>query len=199
MNYEWPYNYIDAVSNQSHGKKYFIIPSDRMVLKGLQERQIPYILVYPERDAKEEYRRRYQEQSNSDDFMNTIMDDWDAWMDSARSDMYGRCIELPEDKYLLDAKEKIDRIIDEEEDAIICNIDKDILKKTDTVLKTWDISASEYLRRCLMWTADHQGESLRWLSNIMNGEENLESMVKWMQKTSEPLKAVNVNNNNSKE
>lgn len=193
LNYQWPYNYIDAVSNQFHGSRYFVIPSDRMVLRGLQERQIPYILVYPARDAKEEYRRRYQERGNTDDFIRIFIDEWDAWMDSVRSDMYGRCIELPGDKYLLDAKKEIDRIIDEEEDEIICNIDENNMRKVDAVLKIWNLSPPEYLRRYLIWTANHQGESLRWLSNIMNGEESLESMVNWIQRTSEPLKARNVN------
>lgn len=32
----------------------------------------------------------------------------------------------------------------------------------------------------------------------MNGEESLESMVNWMQRTSEPLKAVNVEDNRSR-
>lgn len=193
LNYEWPYNYIDAVSNQFHGKKHFIIPSDRVVLRGLQERQIPYILVYPARDAKEEYRHRYQLRGNTDDFMNIFIGRWESWMDSLRSDMYGRCIELPGDKYLLDAKEEIDQIIDEEEDEIICNFDENTMRKADAVLKIWNLSPPEYLRRCLIWTANHQGESLRWLSNIMNGEESLESMVNCIQRTSEPLKARNVN------
>lgn len=71
--------------------------------------------------------------------------------------------------------------------------DENTMRKADAVLKIWNLSPPEYLRRCLIWTANHQGESLRWLSNIMNGEESLESMVNWIQRTSEPLKARNVN------
>lgn len=81
-------------------------------------------------------------------------------MDSVRSDMYGRCIELPKDEYLVDAKEEIDRIIDKEEVEITCDIDEDTLKKAADVLKTWNLSVPEYLRRCMIWTANHQGESL---------------------------------------
>ncbi len=61
--------------------------------------------------------------------MSIFIGQWDVWMDSVRSDMYGRCIELPGDKYLLDAKKEIDQIIDKEEDEIICNIDEDVLQK----------------------------------------------------------------------
>jgi len=40
----------------------------------------PYIVVYPEKNQKEIYRRRYIERGNTQEFINTQMEHWDEWV-----------------------------------------------------------------------------------------------------------------------
>ena len=43
--------------------------------------KFPYILCYPERNAKDEYERRYKERGNTTDFLNVFIGYWDIFLD----------------------------------------------------------------------------------------------------------------------
>jgi len=115
MNSEYPENYINAILQNMKKYKYIIIPSDRRVLEGLQSLQIQYVLCFPEGTAKEEYRKRYIQRGNTEEFFHIFIDGWDGFMKSFRDDTYGTKIVLAENEYLLDIKDKIDKIILPEE------------------------------------------------------------------------------------
>ena len=55
MRPEWPHNYVEAIEALMHRYDFVLIPSDFRVLALLYELQIPYTLVYPHRDCREEY------------------------------------------------------------------------------------------------------------------------------------------------
>lgn len=40
------------------------------------------MLCYPDRRLKEEYRKRYQERGNDEEFMKIFVDRWDKWKNS---------------------------------------------------------------------------------------------------------------------
>jgi hypothetical protein len=111
MNPEYPSNYIKAILENMDKYKYFVIPSDSRVLSGLKDRNIPYILCFPELKAKEEYRKRYMQRGKSEEFIDIFINTWDKFMKSFQHDEYGAKIILSEEEYLLDVKEKIDEII----------------------------------------------------------------------------------------
>ena len=69
-----------------------------------------YILVYPEKSLKEEYRQRYIARGNSDSFMRLFVDGWEERLESLRANK-GVHIPLAKDEYLLDVKIRIDNII----------------------------------------------------------------------------------------
>lgn len=163
LNPEWPDNYIRAVANKFHNYRYFVIPSDRRVLKGLQLLQIPYILVYPEADAKDEYKRRFENRGNTEVFLSVFIDCWDSWMDSIRQDSYGWSIEIPKDKFLLDIKDEIDKIIDREEAVVHFDLDPKIAEEAEKVLAKYGLSIPEYLRRALVWSYHHKGETQKMM------------------------------------
>lgn len=158
-NRKWPDNYIGAVANLYHDYRYFIIPSDRAVLRGLQLLQIPYILVYPERKAKEEYKNRFAKRENADHYLHDFIDGWDLWMDQLRRDSYGWCMELPAGEYLTDIKADIDQVIDREEVCVPIDIDHELLKAVSKKLEELGLCPAEYLRRCLVWTVHHEAEA----------------------------------------
>jgi len=111
MNPEYPSNYINAILENMGEYKYLVIPSDNRVLAGLEEMHIPYILCFPERKAKEKYRKRYLQRGNTEEFIDIFIGRWDNFMKSLEHDAYGAKIVLAEDEYLLDVKEEIDKVI----------------------------------------------------------------------------------------
>lgn len=111
INLEYPQNYINALLENMNKYKYLVIPSDSRVLKGIEDQSIPYILCYPETNAKEEYRKRYQQRGNTDDFIDVFIGSWNDFMEYLRKDKYGVHVVLNEKEYLLDAKKIIDEII----------------------------------------------------------------------------------------
>ncbi|HHU17130.1 MAG TPA: hypothetical protein GXZ70_02725 [Clostridiales bacterium] len=111
MNPEYPNNYINAILENMDKYKYLVIPSDSRVLAGLKDKHVPYILCFPEQKAKEEYRKRYLQRGNTEEFLDIFIGGWDYFMNSLRQDTYGARIVLDKGEYLLDVKEKIDEII----------------------------------------------------------------------------------------
>lgn len=157
-------NYIQEIANHFHEYKYFVIPYQRKVLKGLQSRQIPYVLVYPERDAREEYLRRFRDRGEADpELIKAVSLQWNGWMDVLRRDIYGWCIELPKDKYLLDVKDEIDSIIQEKEIRIPYIFDSKREEEIKNALREMGLSAAEYARLALTWAYHHAGESKKML------------------------------------
>lgn len=102
MNPAWPLNYVKAIIQAMESYKYVLIPSDFYVLGILQTKDIPYTLVYPRRDAKEEYRRRYIARGNTENFLSIFYEHWDYFMDNLEADNYGKRIVLLPHQYLSD-------------------------------------------------------------------------------------------------
>lgn len=111
MDPRYPINYIEAILENTDKYKYLLIPPDWGVLAYLKEKNVPYMLCYPEISAKEEYQKRYMQRGNTENFMDVFIGGWDRFMKSLRKDEYGTHIVLTETEYLLDAKELIDEII----------------------------------------------------------------------------------------
>jgi len=104
---EWPYNYVKAIQEEMKKGKHLLIPTDHFVLVHLQMKEIPYVLCYPERGAKEVYRLRYIERGNTENFLDIFADHWDNWMDFFEEDIYGRHIILRSSEFLSDITDRI--------------------------------------------------------------------------------------------
>ena len=102
MRIEWPYNYVNAIKQIYKNDKHILIPTDLYVLMLLQKEKIPYLICYPERSAKEIYRRRFLERGNTEDFINIFIGRWDEFISSFEKDNYGRHIVLQSDQFLND-------------------------------------------------------------------------------------------------
>jgi hypothetical protein len=59
MNSDYPQNYVNAILENMNRCDYLVIPSDARVLAGLKDKNVPYILCYPEVGLKDEYKKRY--------------------------------------------------------------------------------------------------------------------------------------------
>jgi hypothetical protein len=51
------------------------------VRDALLKKGIPFVLVYPNREIKDEYIQRYKDRGNNDAFVDLLEKNWDNWMD----------------------------------------------------------------------------------------------------------------------
>jgi hypothetical protein len=111
MRPEWPYNYVAAIENAMKDYEYILIPSDFRVLALLKKKQICYTLIYPHKDAKEEYLKRYLSRGNTENFLSIFYEHWDWFIDNLEADNYGKKIVLQPYQFLSDViiKETIER------------------------------------------------------------------------------------------
>lgn len=155
MREEWPGNYIKAISNEMHRYRYLLIPSDKMVLKGLRSLDIPYILAYPQAKAKQVYEARYKGRGNTKDFLDIFIGHWDSFMSSLQGDRMGIPVVLGENEFLMEKKELLDGIIDEKECQMEFEIPYEVLQKLEETLSFGGLSVAEYCRRVLIYTVRH--------------------------------------------
>ncbi|MEL7568361.1 MAG: hypothetical protein AAGU27_26280 [Dehalobacterium sp.] len=94
MRPEWPHNYVSAIENVMDNYDYVLIPSDFHVLTLLAEKQIRYTLIYPHRDAREEYLSRYTNRGNTKNFLSIFYEHWDWFIDNLEADSFGKHIAL---------------------------------------------------------------------------------------------------------
>jgi hypothetical protein len=107
MRREWPFNYISAIKSAFDDSKVLLIPSDIFVLNLLSCEEIPYFLCYPERSAKEVYRKRFLERGNKKEFIDIFIGRWNEFITSFEEDEFGSRIVLRSDQYLDDVIENI--------------------------------------------------------------------------------------------
>jgi hypothetical protein len=102
MRDDWPFNYVSAIKQAMNNDKILLIPSDYLVLMSLQAEKIPYVLCYPQKDAKEAYLKRFMDRGNTEAFINIFIGGWDRFMESLEKDSHGRHIVLKPHQYLSD-------------------------------------------------------------------------------------------------
>lgn len=100
----FPQNYIKHietnVGNDSVDK--ILVSSHKDVRNGLTNRGIPYVLVYPERELKDEYIERYKQRGNNDSFIKLLDNNWDIWMDEMDSQIGCYKVRLGKGQFLTD-------------------------------------------------------------------------------------------------
>ena len=100
MREDWPWNYIEAIKSALIERKILLIPSDYHVLSLLCLEEMPYTLCYPQRDAKEVYRKRFIDRGNTETFLSVFIDGWDGFEDTLEQDSYGRHIVMKPHQFL---------------------------------------------------------------------------------------------------
>ena len=106
LNPNWRYEYYDKLISlfKSEFEKIIVIPTDIRIMEWLEEDGIPFTVVYPAIDLKEEYRNRYISRGNNEDFINVFIGDWDWWISMLKSQQGCDKIELKANEYLSDVK-----------------------------------------------------------------------------------------------
>lgn len=80
---KFPQNYLEHIKRNivKDDVDKIMVSSHKEIRDALTSNQIPYVLVYPERDLKDEYIQRYKERGNQDSFIELLENNWDNWMD----------------------------------------------------------------------------------------------------------------------
>lgn len=171
---EWPGNYAKAVRNYYHRYKYVIIPPVQRVLSELQRVDIPYILCFPEDDAREEYLQRYLNRGNTEEFINIFIGCWERFMQYNISDNYGDKIIMPKGTYLTDYIGEIEKITDDKESRVSVCLPDYVLKNLGELYNETGLYWEEIFRKYLV--EDAQGKDKQEFLNILQQGINLKEL-----------------------
>lgn len=79
---DFPDNYIEHIKNKiKEGYARIFISSHKDVREALVKNNLPFTLIYPKRELKDEYLQRYKQRGNSEKFVELLNNNWDLWLD----------------------------------------------------------------------------------------------------------------------
>lgn len=81
-NPDFPKNYIEHIINNIGKYKYIFVSSHDVVRNSLIENNLPFYIVYPNLEMKDEYLERYKERGNDQNFINLLENNWESWIES---------------------------------------------------------------------------------------------------------------------
>lgn len=101
-NPDFPNNYIQHIKDNMDTASYIFVSSHDVVRKALEDNEIEYILVYPEKDLKEEYLERYRKRGNDEKFISFIEQNWDKFITDMEKEIWPYHMRLQEGMYMRD-------------------------------------------------------------------------------------------------
>lgn len=103
LNSRWPKNYIDKIDELSkeNYQKIILVSTHPEVLAGLEECRVPYIIVLPTKDLKNEYMIRYLRRGSDWSFLKTMYVRFDEFIDNLEKN-HAPKIYLARGQYLQD-------------------------------------------------------------------------------------------------
>jgi len=80
---EFPNNYLDHIESCITDKNidYVLVSSHKDVRDGMNGREIDFLLVYPDKNLKEEYLQRYRDRNSPQSFIDLLDNNWNDWID----------------------------------------------------------------------------------------------------------------------
>jgi hypothetical protein len=88
-NPDFPNNYIDHIKSNLGKVDIIFVSSHEIVRKALKDNNINVIIVYPDKDMKEEWIRRFIQRGNDEKFIKFISDNWVKFIDDIENEDYG--------------------------------------------------------------------------------------------------------------
>lgn len=98
---EFPENYIEHIKNKiEQGYSRVFISSHKEVRDALVKHNLPFVLVYPKKELKQEYLDRYKKRNSTPEFISLLRNNWDDWMNDLREQEGCYHIELESGQFL---------------------------------------------------------------------------------------------------
>lgn len=88
-NPEFPTNYIEHIKANLDKADIIFVSSHEQVRKALQEEGIPYVLIFPYGNLKEEWLNRCRQRGSSSGFVEALERNWVDWISSCANDGFG--------------------------------------------------------------------------------------------------------------
>ena len=101
-NPEFPSNYIKYIKNNIGKVDIIFVSSHKVVRDALRKEKIETIMIYPNKENKEEWIRRFRKRGNDEVFINFISSNWNSFLDDIGKE-YGF------QHYILSSNEYIDK------------------------------------------------------------------------------------------
>lgn len=96
----FPANYIDHIRQlyEEGSSDIIFVSSHDVVREALIDAGLPFTLVYPSKDLKKEYLRRYMDRKSPQGFIDLVETNWDTWLDECDACVHQDVtrIELPD-------------------------------------------------------------------------------------------------------
>ena len=83
-----PQNYINHIKEHMDEEDIIFVSSHKVVRDALKEEGIPYYLVYPRKDMKEEWMTRFKKRGNDENFIKFQDEHWDEFIEDMENDAY---------------------------------------------------------------------------------------------------------------
>jgi len=99
---EFPQNYIQHILTLQDKVDIVLVSSHKEVRDALVTVGVEFTLVYPKREAKEQYLDRYRERGSDADFLSLLDAKWDQFLDDMEAQEHCVKIELDPGQYLSD-------------------------------------------------------------------------------------------------
>ena len=99
----FPQNYIEHIKEKiSEGYTRIFISTHKEVRDALVKNGLEFTLIYPKKELKEEYLKRYKERGSPDAFINIISNNWEVWLEDLRNQKGCKHIELESGQFISD-------------------------------------------------------------------------------------------------
>lgn len=98
----FPQNYIEHIKSNLGKVDIIMVSSHKEVRDVLVENGIPFILVYPSPEIKEEYIQRYIDRGNTGSFVQLLNNNWEIWLKELEKQKGCKKIKLEKGQYLSD-------------------------------------------------------------------------------------------------
>lgn len=103
----FPENYIQHIKDNIGKKDIIMISSHKEVRDALVKEGLSFILVYPEKEIKEEFLQRYKDRKSPKAFIDLLDKNWEAWIDELENQINCTHIKLSKGEYLSDHLKEI--------------------------------------------------------------------------------------------
>jgi hypothetical protein len=104
---EFPQNYINHIKSLIGNKIVILVSTHKEVLQELENNNIDYILVYPNRELKDEYLERYKQRGSPEGFINLLNNKWDEFHNDLENTKPFKKIVLNKGEFLKDILNKL--------------------------------------------------------------------------------------------
>jgi len=99
---QFPDNYIKYLKILIGSRDIVLISTHKSVRDKLAEEKIPFILVYPTKDQKQDYIDRYAKRASSSEFIELLTTNFDDWIEELENQKGCHHVVLQKGKFLSD-------------------------------------------------------------------------------------------------